>query len=143
MKVLISILLVLMVFNTRAQPVVNKDIVAINQVLNTQADAWNTGSIDGYMQGYWNSDSLLFIGSKGPAYGYATTLERYKKSYPDKAAMGTLSFSNLSFYKLSNEYYHVVGAWKLVREKDTPGGYFTLLFKKIKGKWLIVADHTS
>lgn len=143
MKVLISVLLVLMVFNANAQPVSNKEVVAITKVLNTQAEAWNTGSVEGYMQGYWNSDSLLFIGSKGPAYGYTTTLERYKKSYPDKAAMGTLSFSNLSFYKLSDEYYHVVGAWKLVREKDTPGGYFTLLFKKIKGKWLIVADHTS
>ncbi|MBZ0100187.1 MAG: DUF4440 domain-containing protein, partial [Taibaiella sp.] len=66
-------------------------------MLHKQADEWNRGDIDGYMQGYWNSDSLVFIGSKGPVYGYKPTLERYKTSYPDKEKMGKLDFSDLSF----------------------------------------------
>lgn len=115
----------------------------IADVLHKQAAAWNDGDIDVYMQGYWNNDSLLFIGSKGPVYGYKPTLERYKKSYPDKEAMGMLSFSSLTFKQLSDEYYFVTGRWSLQREKDNPNGYFSLLFRKLDGRWLIVADHSS
>lgn len=121
----------------------NSDIKAITLVLNKQADEWNRGDIDGYMQGYWNSDSLVFVGSKGPVYGYKPTLERYKTSYPDKEKMGKLDFSDLSFRRLSDEYYYVTGKWSLVRRDDNPNGYFTLLFRKIGGRWLIVADHSS
>lgn len=121
----------------------NNDVVQITAVLDKQSAAWNEGDIETYMQGYWNNDSLLFIGSKGPVYGYQPTLERYKKSYPDKKAMGVLGFSALSFKKLSDEYFYVTGRWSLQRDKDNPNGYFTLLFRKIEGNWLIVADHSS
>lgn len=120
----------------------NNEEAAIRAVLDKQVAEWNKGNIDGYMQGYWDNDSLVFIGRKGPKYGYNTTLENYKKAYPDAAAMGKLSFANLKFERLSNEYYYVMGGWSLQRE-DSPGGYFTLLFRKINGKWVIVSDHTS
>ena len=121
----------------------NDAITAITKVMDTQAAEWNNGNIDGYMEGYWHSDSLLFIGSNGPNYGYTNTLERYKKAYPDKAAMGELHFSSLKYNKLSDEYYHVTGAWSLIRAEDNPNGYFTLIFRKINGQWVIVADHSS
>lgn len=116
---------------------------AIRTVLNTQAARWNEGDIAGYMQGYWNNDSLLFIGRGGPGYGYQNTLDRYKKGYPDKAAMGELTFSNLSFNRLSDEYYHVTGKYFLERDSNDASGYFTLIFRKINGAWVIVADHSS
>lgn len=111
--------------------------------MNAQVAAWNNGNIENYMHGYWNNDSLLFIGSKGPKYGYNSTLSNYKKSYPDKAAMGELHFSSLKYNRLSDEYYHVTGAWSLIRAEDNPNGYFTLIFRKIDGNWVIVADHSS
>lgn len=126
-----------------AQKGAKDNVMLIKDVLDEQATAWNKGDIEAYMQGYWHDDSLLFIGSKGPVYGYKPTLERYKKSYPDKQAMGELSFSELTFKKLSNEYYFVTGKWSLQRDKDNPNGYFTLLFRKIEDAWLIVADHSS
>lgn len=140
-QILVLVCMCLIALFAQAQH--NNDEQEIATVLNNQATAWNEGNIDAYMQGYWNNDSLLFIGSKGPVYGYKPTLERYKKSYPDKRAMGELRFSNLSFKRLSNEYYYVVGKWSLVRENDNPNGYFTLLFRRIENKWLIVADHSS
>lgn len=119
------------------------EIANIKAVLNTQAAHWNDGDIEGYMQGYWNNDSLLFIGRGGPGYGYQNTLERYKKGYPDKAAMGHLTFSELSFNRLSSDYYHVIGKYQLARDSNDASGYFTLLFRKINGEWVIVADHSS
>lgn len=142
MKRIYCILFVFVIFSACKSPVNNNDEAAILKVLNTQANEWNKGNIEGYMQGYWNNDSLLFIGRRGPKYGYTTTLESYKNGYPDAAAMGTLKFSDIKLKKLSDEYYYVTGGWRLERE-DNPGGYFTLLFRKISNKWVIVADHTS
>jgi ketosteroid isomerase-like protein len=57
--------------------------------------------------------------------------------------MGKLSFDLLEVKKLSPEYYFVLGKWFLKRSIGNTGGYYTLLFRKIKGKWVIVVDHTS
>jgi ketosteroid isomerase-like protein len=120
-----------------------QDRQAILNVLHTQELAWNKGDVESFMQGYWKSDSLLFVGSTAPTKGWNATLARYKRSYPDKAAMGQLTFTILKVELLDADNAFVLGGWKLLREKDTPGGYFTLWFRKIDGQWKIVVDHTS
>jgi ketosteroid isomerase-like protein len=95
------------------------------------------------MQGYLKSDSLLFVGKSGPKYGWETTLANYKKSYPDKKAMGLLSFDIKEVKMISADYAFVLGAWHLKREKDDPKGYFTLIVNKISGEWKVIADHSS
>lgn len=110
--------------------------------MNAQQTAWNNGDINGFMQYYWKSDSLTFIGSKGVNYGWQSTFDNYVKHYPDKTAMGNLTFTILKASQLSSESIYVIGKWELAKEKPT-GGHFTLLWKKIKGNWVIVADHTS
>ncbi len=115
----------------------------IRQMLAAQVEAWNEGNIEEYMHGYWETDSLLFIGKNGPTYGYNQTLARYKKSYPDARAMGKLTSTILSMNKLSDDYYFVVGKWKLDRQDGELGGSYTLLLKKIKGQWVIIADHST
>lgn len=121
----------------------SKSEKAILQVLDKQAAGWNKGDLDEYMQGYWNDDSLLFIGKNGPTYSYKATLERYKKSYSDTAKMGKLNFSHIRFNKLSRRQYFVSGRWELKRSIGDLSGYFTLIFKKIKQNWVIIADHSS
>jgi len=120
-----------------------QDKKAILKVLETQRLAWNRGNLEAYMQGYWHSDSLLFVGKSGPKYGWQTTLDNYKKGYPDKAAMGQLGFDILKVQLLDKTNAFVLGAWHLKREKDALGGYFTLLLRKIKDEWKVVADHSS
>lgn len=115
----------------------------IMNVLEQQQTAWNKGNLDDFMQGYWKSDSLLFAGSKGPTYGWQKTLDNYRKSYPNTAAMGTLTFSDLKVTMLGKEHASVFGRWKLTREKDSPGGVFTLVFQKFKDGWKIISDHSS
>jgi ketosteroid isomerase-like protein len=121
----------------------NKDEYAIKQLLNEQITAWNKGDIESFMKGYWQSDSLVFIGKNGPKYGYKTTLENYKKGYPDTIAMGKLNFELLKVKPLSPIYFSVIGKWHLKRTVGDVEGYYTLLLRKIKGKWLIVMDHSS
>jgi hypothetical protein len=140
----LTILLCTFLVLTLSKAQSNKDGDAIMHVLNTQTTAWNQGNIDQFMVGYWQSDSLMFIGKSGMNQGYQTTLDNYKKGYPDRAAMGTLKFDILKIKPLGKKHCFVVGKWHLARpEKGDVGGHFSLIFEKIKGKWVIIADHSS
>lgn len=115
----------------------------LKNLLLTQTEAWNRGDLEGFMQTYWKSDSLLFIGKNGIKWGWQETLENYKKGYPDTTAMGKLSFDILVIKKLSLRYYYVVGKWMLNRTIGNLSGHYNLLLRKIGGRWVIVADHSS
>ncbi|MFN6260175.1 MAG: YybH family protein [Bacteroidota bacterium] len=116
---------------------------AILDLLDTQTAAWNKGDLQGFMKGYWENDSLRFIGKSGITYGWSNTLANYKRGYPDTAAMGKLNFTILVVKKLSPRYYEVVGKWYLKRSIGDASGHYTLLLRKIKGSWVIVSDHSS
>ncbi len=117
---------------------------AIRAALAAQAAAWNRGDLAAYMAaGYWESDSLLFLGASGPTRGYAATLARYRQRYPDGGQMGQLSFTLLHVEVLSPSSAFVAGRWELKRAHDAPAGAFTLLWRHKKGRWVIVADHSS
>ena len=115
----------------------------IRNLLVQQTETWNRGDINGFMQTYWQNDSLMFIGKDGVTWGWKSTLERYKKGYPDKETMGQLSFEVIQMKKLSAEYFFVVGKWMLKRNAGDLSGYYNLLMKRIKGQWKIIADHSS
>src|SRR5687768_12083240 len=115
----------------------------ILNILDVQTKAWNRGDIESFMEGYWKSDSLMFIGKSGVTYGWKNTLNNYKKGYPDTAAMGKLFFDILLIKPLSPDYYQVVGKWFLKRSIGDLSGHYTLLFKKIEGHWVIISDHSS
>jgi ketosteroid isomerase-like protein len=119
------------------------DEAAIRKLLSDQVNAWNQGSIDNFMKGYWPDDSLVFVGHGGITYGYLNTLNNYKKTYSDSSKMGKLFFTLLKLSRLSAGYYFVIGKWFLKRNAGDIGGYYTLLFRKIRGQWLIVTDHSS
>lgn len=121
----------------------SKDETLIRNAMDEQMTAWNAGNLERYMDTYWHDDSLMFIGSRGPTYGWDNTLKNYKRGYPDTASMGKLDFNIISIKKLSETYYSVVGKWHLKRTAGDLSGAFTLLFRKIKGKWLIIQDHSS
>ena len=139
-KLIFSLLFLSMSFLSRAQ---SKNEQQIRQLLATQTESWIRGDMEGFMQTYWKSDSLMFIGKSGVKWGWQQTLNNYKKGYPDTTAMGKLSFDILQVKKLSDEYYYVVGKWMLKRTIGDLSGHYDLLLRKIKGKWLIVADHSS
>lgn len=118
------------------------DVNTVKANMKAQEVAWNKGDIQAFMEYYWKNDSLKFIGSKGITYGWQKTMDNYLRSYPDKTTMGKLTFSIKECTALSAGSIYVIGSWNLEREKPA-GGYFTLLWKKIDGKWVIVSDHTS
>lgn len=148
LPVLIALLTLLKSDNHVIAQAFDQDAIkkSILSVLDQQAEGWNEGSIEKYMEGYWHSDSVRFVSGGNVTYGWTTTLARYKKGYPDSASMGKLFFSDIDVTRLgelSKDAAVVFGKWRLMREKDEPWGYFTLLFRKTKNGWKIVHDHTS
>ena len=115
----------------------------IKAKLIASVECWNIGDLECFMQTYWKSDSLKFIGSSGITYGWTNTLERYKVGYPTAKERGTLAFSDLSVKTLGENYCFMIGKWHLSREMEDAQGHFTLLWKKIEGEWVIITDHSS
>lgn len=143
MKALTTVILCL-VFSIQIHAQNSKNRQEVLKVLNRQNENWNKGDIKAFMEDYWKSDSLMFIGKNGVIYGWKATLERYLKTYPDLATMGKLKFDIQKTDFHSPTTCWVLGKWHLTRpEKGDAGGFFTLVLKKIDGKWLIVSDHTS
>jgi ketosteroid isomerase-like protein len=116
---------------------------AIVTVLTSQQEAWNRGDVDAFMAGYRRSPELTFSGSSGVSRGWDGVLARYKKNYPDRAAMGQLDFSGLEFRFLGADHALVLGRWHLKREKDEIGGVFSLVWQRFPEGWRIIHDHTS
>ena len=116
---------------------------AIVRVLEAQADAWNRGEIDGYMNGYARSDGTVFVSGDSITRGWKTVRDRYAKKYDNREKMGRLAFSDVEVRLISSDAALVVGKWKLTRKGDKPHGRFTLLFRRGADGWRIVHDHTS
>jgi hypothetical protein len=131
-----------------SQTISDSDRLAILKVLKNQEIKWNEGNLEGYMDGYLRSDSLKFITRKGVTYGWQNTLQKYRKSYPDKAAMGNLQFEMINIEALCDHKALMTGKWTLkIIEKNNQTneitGYFTLVWQNFDGKWYIIVDHTS
>ena len=132
--------------NNNSVNVLEQDLNEINtikKILSSQQECWNNGDIDGFMQGYWNSEKLVFTSlNHKPAYGWKNTLERYKNSYPTKSSMGELKFEILNLKLISKTTATLKGKWELIRQKDHPNGLFWLDIEKFDNNWLITKDST-
>jgi uncharacterized protein (TIGR02246 family) len=140
MKSTFSALLIILSVSSFCQA---KDEMEVRNVLAKQNAAWNRGDVDAFMVGYWENDSLMFIGKSGVTYGYKNTLANYKKNYPDTVTMGKLTFTLIQVKQLSPEFFHITGKYYLTRTIGDASGHFTLVFRKINGKWVIISDHSS
>ncbi|HUJ41388.1 MAG TPA: AtzH-like domain-containing protein [Candidatus Acidoferrales bacterium] len=126
-----------------ATPAEHSIAAKVRDVLARQQAAWNRGDVDGFLSGYWNSENTVFAGSSGILHGWMALRERYRKNYPDRAAMGTLEFSGLEVTPLCSSAALAVGRWHLRRAAGPIGGVFSLVLRQFPEGWRIVADHTS
>ena len=119
------------------------DRAGIDVLLATQGAGWNRGDMDAFMATYWDSPALTFVGSSGLTRGHADTLARYRRSYPDAASRGVLTFELEEFRPLGDGTTAlVVGRWHL--ERDAPAhGTFSLVVAQRPDGLRIVHDHSS
>ena len=70
-------------------------------------------------------------------------LDNYLKGYPTKEYTGKLTFKILSVDFLARDLYSLTGEYHLDRTIGNADGIYTLLFKKINKKWVIISDHSQ
>lgn len=140
MKKIILLLSLFVLFSFQSKPGTPEDEAAIRKILEDQRIAWNNYDLEGFMRGYWKSESLKFYGSNGVTYGWENTLSRYKKTYPSKEYTGTLKFVINEISEIEADSYYVMGEYHLERGVGVADGIFMIIFKKIDGEWKIIAD---
>jgi ketosteroid isomerase-like protein len=126
-----------------ALPSIAAETDEIRASITAQVEAWNRGDIDASMQGYWRSDKLRYASGDSVSYGWDQIRARYIETYPDRSAMGMLTFSELNVEEIAPNAASVFGRWLLKRDKEELHGLFTLSFRKMTDGWKITADHTS
>ncbi len=117
----------------------------IVKVLLAQEAAWNRGDINGFAQAYKDSPDTLFV-TNSVNRGFAGMVDAYRRDYPNKAIMGTLSFSELEVHPLDERFAVVIGRYHLERGKKEGGnadGIFSLVMEKTEKGWKIIVDHTT
>ena len=115
----------------------------VRAVLEQQVHEWNSGNLAGFMQTYAQSERIRFASGGDISRGWQTVSDRYRKKYGDRAAMGTLTFSDLEITVLAPDAALAFGRWQLKRDQDQPSGLFTLVLRKLPEGWRITHDHTS
>jgi len=140
MKKILLLTCIIISLNSKSQ---TNDEKIIRNMLADQISFWNKGDIPSFMKGYWENDSLVFIGKNGPTYGFNNTLRNYQKNYPNKDYMGVLNFDIISVQPIEKDHYFVIGKFMLQRKVGDASGHFTLIFKRINGVWKIISDHSS
>jgi hypothetical protein len=115
----------------------------IRSCMQKQEDAWNSGNIGKFMDAYWKSSELVYIGSNGPTYTWQGIHDNYIKRYPDLVTMGKLKYDIIKISMIDQKTAFLIGKYNLTRSIGNASGYFSLVLKKIKGEWLIISDHTS
>jgi hypothetical protein len=145
MKKLLSVVFLVILFTSCKQEVTKTiseetEKQEILSVMKEQEEAWSNHDLEGFMQGYWKSDSLKFYGRNGITFGWQKTLDNYKKGYPTKEHSGTLTFKINDISKITEGAYSVMGEYHLKRYVGDANGVFMIIFKKIQGEWKIIAD---
>ena len=124
---------------------VPKQELDLIKVILAQEAAWNRGDIDGFSQAYKNSPETLFI-TNSVNRGFEGMVDAYRRDYPNRASMGTLSFSELEAHPLDEHFAVIIGRYHLERGKKEGGnadGLFSLVLEKTDKGWKIIVDHTT
>ena len=116
----------------------------LKKILTRQAEAWNRGDLQSFMQTYWKSDELTFSSGGTTTRGWQATLDNYKKGYAPPKEMGQLNFDQLEISLLNPNAALILGDWHLTMDEgDDRDGNFSLVVKKVDGQWKIIHDHSS
>ncbi len=114
-------------------------------VLQTQVAAWNRGDLAGFCEVY--QDDTTFLSPSGITRGRQAVLDRYRKRYPDKAAMGTLALDPIETRPASSsgsgpvQAVSIAARWTLSYPDQPPASGLTLLvLHRVGARWQIVQD---
>lgn len=126
------------------------DVVAESSaaaVLQRQTEGWNRGDLEAFCSVY--DEDATFVSPSGVVRGRGAVLERYRKRYPDREAMGTLRLDVQEARAASApeaaggvQGVSIVARWRLTYPGKPEASGLTLLVLRPRsdGQWQIVQD---
>jgi len=118
----------------------------VEKAMRDAEAAWNRGDLETFASYYDDSPQTTFIGREVTRGGAKAILNRYRKGYPTREAMGTLTYSELDTRAIADGVILMTGRFALKRTAAGGGdssGRFTLVWKRTPAGWKIIHDHTS
>ena len=118
----------------------------VRAMLAKSQAAWNRGDLVAFASYYEDAPTTTFIGREVVRGGTKAILDRYRRAYPTREAMGVLTFSEIEVRSLAQGVALADGKFALKRSAAGGGdasGRFTLIFRQTPKGWKIVHDHTS
>jgi len=116
---------------------------AILHVVLNMEQAWNRGDFRGYMSAFADPDVVFVSGGRIQA-GWQSTLDHYIRDYggaPERR--GHLHFYDMRVDLLCPDAALLISHYHLERPGHPQEGINTRLFRKRRGRWVIVMNHVS
>ena len=118
----------------------------LEALMKTSEAAWNRGDLESFVLDYDDSPETTFIGRTVTRGSRQAILDRYRRSYATREAMGTLTFSEMTARLIAADIAILIGRFELKRTPAGGGdtsGRFTLVWKRTPDGWKIIHDHSS
>lgn len=118
----------------------------LERMMRTAEAAWNRGDLESFVIDYDDSAETAFIGRTVTRGNRKAILDRYRRGYPTRAAMGTLTYSQFVVRPVADGLAIMTGRFELKRSAEAGGnstGRFTLVWKRTADGWKIIHDHSS
>ncbi len=118
----------------------------VTALLKAQAEAWSRGDLEAFTSIY--ADDAAFLVATGLTRGRQEVLERYRKRYPDAAAMGKLTLEVIETHVFppgkEAAGVSVAARWRLEypgrADGKTAEGLTLIVLRRTAKSWEIVQD---
>lgn len=115
-------------------------------LLRMQAEAWSRGDLEAFTSVY--AEDAAFLTANGLTRGRRDVLERYRKRYPDAAAMGKLTLEVIETRvfppRKDAAGVSVAARWRLEypgqADRKTAEGLTLIVLRRTATSWEIVQD---
>ncbi len=116
----------------------------VQQLLESSADAWNRGDLEGFVGDYARDSGTTFMAGGTVQYGFDWIYGNYSGWWDLGDERDSLRFESVAARALGSDHILATARFVLFRgDSVTASGPFTLVWRRIEGEWKIIHDHTS
>jgi uncharacterized protein (TIGR02246 family) len=117
----------------------------IYDVLLKMLDRWNAHDVEGYLNIYWKSPSLLVVVDAEQYNGWQELRDSYINGYPNRDSMGYITPARIQIKLLKPDLALALTWWSISfpNSKQKVVGNSTMNLERFDDGWKIVASHSS
>jgi len=115
----------------------------IHKVYNKAVSEWNNKNMRGYMNMFWESDSLRVASGSRAVYGWQRALDTSIEQDPQGDYMGQAYTDEFRIYPVDPSHAWSYTRFRIESEGQSMTGSSTDIWEKKNGNWRIIHSHIS